>query len=57
MTRSRDRVRSGSPERWAGEDALRRRVTTARLAEMKARGDRIAMLTATGRFPAEKESY
>ncbi len=35
-----------STERSAGRDADRRRVTTARLAEMKARGEKIAMLTA-----------
>ncbi len=35
-----------SSERSAGHDAERRRVTTARLAEMKARGEKIAMLTA-----------
>ncbi|HTW38297.1 MAG TPA: 3-methyl-2-oxobutanoate hydroxymethyltransferase [Steroidobacteraceae bacterium] len=35
-----------SSQRSTGGDAERRRVTTARLAEMKARGEKIAMLTA-----------
>ena len=35
-----------STQRSTGRDAERRRVTTARLAEMKSRGEKIAMLTA-----------